>query len=329
MVRFFNPSKWYVEHKEEMDSEIQRVLGSGDLILREDVEKFETKFAQFVGKKYAVGLNSGTDALYLALWALGIGQGDKVIVPSHTFVATLQVVNQLGATPVLVDIGENWKKHLSKKVKALIPAHITGKVLQWETDLPMIDDSAQALGAIGATRGLVQCYSFYPAKILGAYGDAGAITTDDEGLANEIRELRNHYKKDYTKWGINSRLDNLQAAVLNVKLKYLPQALTRRREIAERYLEQLQGVGLPENTYGRVWQDFVIQTEKRDELFDYLKEGGIETMKNEYPFPIKKLPKSVKYESETLRIPCNENLTDLEVSEIIEKINVWSTRESL
>lgn len=342
-VKFFNPGLGYQKIKSEIDHEIQRVLAAGDLILREDGERFEKNLAEFVGTKYAVGLNSGTDALYLALKALGIGKQNvlsfySVLVPSHTFVATAQVVVQAGAMPILYDLNQNpFETMPDVSVNAVILAHIAGAmdihteaVIQeaHKRGIPVIEDACQALGATlrccgkAGTLGKVGCFSFYPAKLLGAYGDAGALVTNDESIANEVRELRNHYKKDYSKWGINSRLDNIQAAVLNVKLKYLPEALLKRAEIAKRYSYELGAypIGLPEATEGRVWQDYIIRVEERDRLYDFLKEQGVETMKNEYPFPIEKLPKSLEYEAETLRIPCNEHLTDDEVSYVIAKI---------
>ncbi len=329
-VRFFNPALSYLKHKAEFDSEIQRVLSAGDLILRDDVEKFEENLAKFVGTKYAVGLNSGTDALYLALKVLGVGKGDEVIVPSHTFVSTIQVIVQCGATPVLVDM--DGKFEITTKTKVILPVHIAGEVQEIKVpayeDLYLVEDACQALGAVKNPTSSAQCWSFYPAKILGAFGDAGALTTNDENIYNEVKELRGHYKKDYSKWGINSRMDNLQAACLNIKLKYLPEVLARRKEIAEIYLKELKGVGLPNNQEGRVWQDFIIRTEKRNELYQFLKEQGIETMKNLYPFPIPKLPLSLKYEAETLRIPCNENLKDSEVEYVIEKIKEWTTKSA-
>ena len=336
-VRFFNPGLGYLKIKKEVDKEIQRVLNAGDLILREDGERFEQNLANFVGTKYAVGLNSGTDALYLSLKAIGVGQGDEVITSSHTFVATAQVIAQLGAIPVLVDIDEDGLMDLEEvknaiiplKTRAIIPVHIAGDICDMvslkeiadHNKIWIIEDAAQALGAVKPV-GSTQCFSFYPAKILGAYGDAGAITTNEKEIYNEIKELRNHYKKDYSKWGINSRLDNLQAAILNIKIKYLPEVLARRKEISEMYLEKLNGVGLPLNNEQRVWQDFIIRTEKRNELYDFLKENGIETMKNEYPFTPQypKLPMAQRYEEETLRLPCNENLTDEEIQEVINKI---------
>ena len=173
---------------------------------------------------------------------------------------------------------------------------------------------AGSIGQAGA-------FSFYPAKILGALGDAGALVTDDENIYNKVKELRNHCKGQPSEWGINSRLDNIQAAVLRIKLKYLPKIIQRRKEIAGIYLKELDGiVGLPKNTEDRVWQDFIVRTEKRDELFEFLKREGVETMKNEYPMPIGKMPVAEKYEKETLRIPCNDILTDKEVMYVCKKI---------
>ena len=338
-VRFFDPAKGYFKIKPEMDAVIQDVLARGDLVLRGDLEDFERNLAAYTGKKHAIGVNSGTDALYLSLWALGIGVGDEVIVPSHTFVATVQVVEQLGATPVLIDCNDDLlMQHTiqrTTRTKAIMPVHLTGDVVRPYTGfaddmkkwgIHVIEDAAQALGAQGVGYGITQCYSFYPAKILGAYGDAGAITTDDDELAEELRNLRHHYKKDYSKWGINSRLDNLQAAVLNVKLKYLGESQLRRAQIAYKYRDAFKDITdlrLPEYSEGRVWQDYVIRftsANQRDSAYTWLKNCGIETMKNEYPFPIPKLPNSLKIEAETLRIPCNDVLDDDEVEYVIKNV---------
>ena len=332
-VRFIDFGKQYRKYKDEIDRSIFKCLNEGQLILRDDVEELEKNLAKFVGTKYAVALNSGTDALYLALWAKGIGKGDEVLVPAHTFVATAQVVNQLGATPVLYDL--NGFLTINENTRAIIPAHIAGEFSpNFETTLELaknrklfvIEDACQALGAtldgkMAGSFGLAGAFSFYPAKILGGIGDGGALVTNDESTYNKVKELRNHCKGDTKNWGINSRLDNVNAAVLNVKLKYLPQVLERRKEIAERYLNELDGfVGLPHNTEGRVWQDFIVKTYKRDKLFDFLKEKGIETMKNEYPMPIKKMPHAEDYERLTLRIPNSDILEDEEVSYVIKQI---------
>lgn len=335
MIRFFNPGLGYQKLKPEISNEIDRVLTKGDLILREDVEQFEKSVADYVGVKYCVALNSGTDALYLALRALKIGPGDKVLVPSRTFVATAQVIVQVGATPVYYDIKGFKDLHLSEKIKAIIPVHIEGAFdTQFDEIMEtakhygwyVIEDSAQAFGAVhngkkAGSIGDVGCFSFYPAKTLGAYGDAGGLVTNNEDVYNYVRGCHNHFKDTNEDWGINSRLDNLQAAILNVKFKYYESFLGRRKEIAEMYLRGLKWVQLPENTEGRIWQDFIIRTARRDELYEYLKENGVETLKNNYPFPVPKMPLAQQYEDETLRLPCNENLTNEEVETIISLIN--------
>lgn len=330
MIRFFDPAKTYAAHKDEFDTAYERVMSTGELVGpdRKDVLEFEANLAKFTGKKYAVALNSGTDALYLSLKALGISEGDEVIVSSHTFVASLQVIVQLGATPVQVDLGEDWQAYITPKTKAVIPCHIAGEVLNWQRAtnqiIPMVDDSCQALGASGLI-GDIQCWSFYPAKILGAFGDAGGITTDDEKLARDIKDLGNHWKSDYSKWGVNSRMDNLQAAFLNVRMKYLPDAIARRREIAEMYDTRLDKLYIktPIQNEGRVYQDYIIEVDNRGSLYEYLKAQGIETMKNDYFFPVPKKEKATKYESRTLRLPCNENLQDSEIEEVIKAVNTF------
>ncbi len=334
-IRFFNPGLTYQRHKKEFDLAFEKIMSEGQLILRDDVKKFEKTLANYVGTKYAVALNSCTDALYLALRGLGIGEGDEVLVPSRTFVASAQVIVQAGATPVYYDLDGILK--ITDKTKAIIPVHVEGafdnhfeRILEIAkiSNLYVIEDAAQAFGAEyygkkAGSFGIAGCFSFYPAKTLGAFGDAGALVTDDEKLYNWIKGARNHFKETAEDWGVNSRLDNLQAALLNVRFPHYEKALARRKEIAEMYsreLKELEWLELPLHIEGRIWQDYIIRTKKRDELFNYLKEKGIETMKNNYPFPVPKLPLAQKYEDETLRLPCNENLTDAEISEIIISI---------
>lgn len=334
-VKFFNPGIGYEQHRDEMLGEIDRVLKAGDLILRQDVEIFEKSVAEYVGTKYCVALNSCTDALYLALKYLKIGPGDEVLVPSRTFVASAQVIVQVGATPVYYDL--DGVLNFSEKTKAIIPVHIEGAfdsnfanilIMARNKGWRVIEDAAQAFGATmngqkAGSFGLAGCFSFYPAKTLGAYGDAGALVTDDEELYKWLKEARNHFKNDAADWGVNSRLDNLQAAILNVKFKYYEEALERRNEIAEKYSLQLSNVVelvKPQEIEGRIWQDYIIRLPNksmRDGLFSYLKEREIETMKNNYPFPVPKLSKAQAYEDETLRLPCNELLLDQEVKHVI------------
>lgn len=350
-VKFFEPGVTYQALKPEFQEAIERVLSNGDLILRQDVEDFEKSLAEFVGTKYAVALNSCTDALYLALRKLKIGPGDQVLVPSRTFVASAQVIVQVGAEPLYYDTDGNFActPDYKKKLKAIIPVHIEGAIdtnfdkmlaLSKELNIPIIEDAAQALGAThkgkgAGSIGLAGCFSFYPAKILGAFGDAGALVTDDEEMYEYVKEARNHFKNDARDWGINSRLDNLQAAILNVRFAHLHEMLKRREEIANMYgkvwLDKKDDgknirkfVQAPLHTPGRVWQDYIIRCkdkDERDNLYAFLKGQGIETLKNNYPFPVPKLPLAQAYEDETLRLPCNENLTDEEIDYVIEKIN--------
>jgi len=304
----------YQTLKNEIDSVIQDVLQRGDLILRKDVEDFEKKLAAFVGTKYAIGLNSGTDALFFSLKSAGIGKGDEVITVSHTFIATISTIVQCGATPVLVDIGKDFLMDTNKveqvitaKTKAIIPVYLNGRMCDMEKllriakkhNLTVIEDAAQALGAkfkikndkwqVAGSFGLTGCFSFYPAKILGTFGDGGAVVTDESEIANTIRLLRDHGQKTKTEivcYGFNSRLDNLQAAFLNLKFKYLPNWIKRRREIAGIYNEGLKGVSevkLPpapnlDKRYFDIYQNYVLKVKKRDELFEFLKKKGIETL---------------------------------------------------
>lgn len=327
-VKFFDPGKAYQQIKHEIDPVIERVLSTGQLILRSDVEDFEENLANYVGTKYALGVASGTDALFLTLKALGVGQGDEVICPSYTFRATVEAIHMTGALAVLTDIGEDWREQRTFKTKAIIPTHIAGEHLAWEPedDIIMIEDACQAIG-VQPVKGIAACYSFYPAKLLGCYGDGGGIATNDEALYKKLKDIRNHCKDDWTGYGWNSRLDNLQAAVLNVKIKHLPDSLKRRKEIATIY-----DTDLPERIARPIerdtYQDYIVTfktEEERDDVYDHLKENGIETMKNGYPFPSAnpKGSKTLDYEARSLRLPCNEVLTDEEVQSVIKEIHVF------
>jgi aminotransferase EvaB len=362
-IRYFAPGEIYKKIRDEMLGEIDRVLSAGDLIMRKDLEVFEERIAKFLGVKYFVGVNSGTDALYLALLAVGIGKGDEVITTSHTFIATIEAIVRCGATPILVDIDDYGLmdideviKAITPKTKCILPVHLTGDVVCMDKimklaevhNLIVIEDAAQALGAsvdgkMAGSWGLAGCFSFYPAKILGAYGDAGGVATDSEYIYREVRLLRNHYNIKQTglktdappeimKWIGNSRLDNLQAAILNVKFKYLTETLLKRWAVADMYNKKLQGVGdlvLPPSTKGRVWQDYVIRTARRDKLKNYLQGAGIETLGFDltpnhlykgYDLEHFNLPKTEKYLREQLRIPCNENMSYSDVEYVIQTI---------
>lgn len=320
-IKFISYSKDYLRFKPEYDKVWEDVNMRGDLILRKDVEEFEERLAKYVGTKYAVALSSGTDAIFLALKALGVK--GKVALPSLTFKATCGAVLDAGCEPVIYDLDG----HIEEFPDACIPVHIAGELSNTITEIPVvIEDACQALGAVKNPTSNVQCWSFYPAKILGCKGDAGAITTNDKDVYEYVKEFRNHFKNDNRDFGGNYRMDNLQAALLNVKIQHIDEILQTRKDIAERYLEQLSGIDklkLPNNSNGRVWQDFVVYVGKdRDKLYDFLKAEGVETMKNEYPFSPEypKPPQTADFEAGSLRIPCNENLEWEEVDYVISKI---------
>src|SRR3990167_4145080 len=339
-VKFFNPAKEYQLHRDEYLKAFDQVRSSGRLVgvNHQEILEFEKAFAEYVGVRYAVGTNSGTDSLYIALKAIGIKQEDEVILPSHTFVATAQVVAQLGATPILMDSFSKEELHekVNANTKAIIIAHIAGEItvdidLVKSFGLPIIEDACQALGATqngkkAGSFGKVGAFSFYPAKILGGPGDGGMLVTDDEEGYKFASEYRNHWKSDYSKWGINSRLDVVLAKELLIKLKRIDKTLARREEIASMYdrMLPLKGLTTPYPEKGRVYQDYIINVgDKRDALYNFLKANGVESMKNTYNFPIPKLPKSVEYEASTLRLPCNEVLEDEEILYVIEKIKTF------
>ena len=309
-VRFVNYPEHYKRIWNEVTGAINECLSKGDLIARQQLEDFEANLAKFVGSKYALGLNSGTDALLLSLKAASIGKGQEVVTVSHTFVATMMSIVFNSAKPKLIDIADDMEMDASllasaitRKTRAIIPVHLNGRMtdmrivnkIAQEHDLVVVEDAAQALGArvgtcnSGAT-GLTGCFSFYPAKILGCAGDGGAVVTNDERIMREIKLLRDHgFKRDTNEllmYGFNSRLDNIQAAMLDIKLKYLPDWIKRRRAIAAMYENGLKGIAglkLPpgpdgSGDYFDVYQNYVIRSDKRDQLNAFLKEKGIETL---------------------------------------------------
>jgi dTDP-4-amino-4,6-dideoxygalactose transaminase len=359
-VPFVNYKIQYQNLKKEIIKEIDRVLRNGDLILRKDVENFEKRLSDFVGTNYAISLNSGTDALFFSLKAAGIKKGDEVITVSHTFVATISVIIHCQAKPVLVDVGEDFlidpdqiEKAISKKTKAIIPVHLNGRICQMDRimeiakkyHLIVIEDAAQALGAkykgkMAGSFGLTGCFSFYPAKILGALGDAGAVVTNNRKIAEEIRLLRDHGQKTKTRivrYGFNSRLDNLQAAILNLKFKYLKKWIKRRREIAKIYdqgLREIPEVIRPpapdsDKIHFDVYQNYVIRAEKRDELREFLTKKGVETLIKD-PIPNHwqkglglekfKLPNTERFAKEIISLPIYPELKNWQVEYVIDCI---------
>lgn len=300
----------------ELMRTIRRTLARGDLVLRSQLRDFEDHLAAFVGTSHAVGVSNCTDGMQLVLRALGIGSGDEVITVAHTFVATVAAIKHTGATPVLVDVGEDHNMEpeaveaaLTSRTRALMPVHLNGRLCRMNALMNLaarvgavvIEDSAQSLGAAykgirGGAWGVAGCFSFYPAKLLGAYGDAGAVTTSDEALADKLRLLRNHGRAtqhDLDGWGYNARLDNLQAAILDLKLAYVPSWIERRRELARQYETGLEGVeavkrpASPDDSgpWFDVFQNYVIEAENRDALKEALESHGVETLVS-WPKPL-------------------------------------------
>jgi len=308
-----NPKAEYDFHRDAIDSAIQRVLESGQYILGEEVESFEQEFADYIGVSHAVGVGSGTEALHIALRALDVRRGDEVITTAHTAVATASAIDLCGAKPVFVDVESKFftlnpsllENAITPRTKAIIPVHIYGHPCDMDPilhiakkhGLYVIEDCAQAHGAEYKRRkvgsiGTVGCFSFYPTKNLGAIGDGGAVVTDDKLVAEKIRLLREYgWKARYvsSEEGWNSRLDEIQAAILRIKLKSLDQDNGCRRYIASTYRKGLNHLPLElpteRETASHVYHLYVVKVEKRDQLRSFMLERGIQTG-IQYPTPI-------------------------------------------
>lgn len=367
-VNFIRSSyqRFYRTHKAKIDRLIQSCMDRGDYVLRKDLWDLEKNFAKFVGTKYAVGVNSGTDALFLSLKALGIGKGDEVITVSNTFVATIQAIVHCGAKPILVDVREDELMDIdlatlkiTDKTKAIIPVQYTGAICDMKklnkmvaaaekvfgTRIHIVDDACQAVGAKGAgTFGILNCFSFNTAKLMGGICDGGMITTNDRTLYEKLCLLRNHWnihqlsvdRNDYPQpekmeWGYKSRLANVNAAFLNFKLKKLPSLLKRREQIATQYSLGLANlpIGLPHPQDGRVWQEYHIRVDNRGEFVKFLQDRGIETLTRDTTPNHKmeglglerfNLPVTEKLAKEVTRLPLYPELTAKEVKYIIKTV---------
>jgi dTDP-4-amino-4,6-dideoxygalactose transaminase len=348
MIPFLDLAAPYQEIKAEIDEATQRVLTKGWYILGNEVETFEQEYAQYTDAKYCIGVGNGLEALHLSLRAMNIGSGDEVIVPSNTYIATWLAVSYTGARVVPVEPDERTynidpeliEKVITKNTKAIIPVHLYGQTADMDPinaiaekyGLFVLEDAAQAQGARYKNKragnlGHAAGWSFYPGKNLGAMGDAGAITTNDTQLADKLRKLRNYgSSKKYVNEhiGFNSRLDEIQAAILRVKLKYLDAWNQRRTDIANYYIGQLpktKNLILPTvpKRADSAWHLFVVRTNKRDALQAYLKEKNIDTLIH-YPIPPHKqeaygalnncsYPLSEKIHNEVLSLPLGPHLT--------------------
>ncbi|MGB8225278.1 MAG: DegT/DnrJ/EryC1/StrS family aminotransferase, partial [Sedimentisphaerales bacterium] len=313
MILCSNPTFQYLSYKNEIDTAIRQVLDSGWYILGKEVKAFEEEFASYIGVGFGIGVGSGTDAIQLALRALKIGTGDEVITVSHTAVATVAAIEMTGAKAIMVDIEPDFytidpskiKAAITPRTKAIIPVHLYGQPADLDPilkiarqhNLRVIEDCAQAHGAIYKNKragsfGDIACFSFYPTKNLGALGDGGMVVTNDSKLAERVEMLRQYgWKERYVSQfaGINSRLDELQAAILRVKLKHLDEDNSKRIHLADIYNRQLSDTDLilprqRENS-SHIYHLYVIRSSRRDKLLSYLKEKGIGAAVH-YPVPV-------------------------------------------
>ncbi|MEG1048561.1 MAG: DegT/DnrJ/EryC1/StrS family aminotransferase [Bacilli bacterium] len=349
------------EIKEELNSSISSVIEKGDFIGGEKLEEFEKNYAKYIGVNYCVGTGNGLDGLVLSLKAIGIKKGDEIIVPSHTFIATTLAVDCVGGKPVFVEPNTfdytidvtKIEEAITSKTKAIIAVHLYGQCADMDEimkiakkyNLKVIEDAAQAHGATYKGRkagslGDIAEFSFYPGKNLGALGDAGCIVTNNEDLAINVRAIGNYgslekYKHIYK--GLNSRLDEIQAAVLNTKLSYLDTWNKYREKVANKYLSEIKNkkIILPEvtNYNTHVWHLFVVRVEDRESFIKYLKEKDINVLIH-YPTAIHKQPAykekndekyflAEKYASEVVSLPLYYGMKENEINYVIDAINKY------
>ena len=360
LVKTNRLDRGYGKYSLEFERKALEVLRSGWYILGREVAAFEQEFAAFTGARHCVGVGNGLDALYLAVRALKIGKGDEVLVQGNTYIASVMGITMNGATPVFVEPDEFYQidadkieEKITSRTKAVMVVHLYGQVAQMDKilelcrkrNLKLIEDCAQSHGAcfgkkMTGTFGNVGCFSFYPSKNLGGFGDGGAIITDDEQVADAIRALRNYgsEKRYHNKYvGVNSRLDELQAGLLRVKLTHIEEITKEREQLASRYTSELINpeIILPGTRKGTraVWHQYVIRLKRREDFQEYLNRNGIETIIH-YPIPphlaeayrylnCKKgsLPITERYAEEVLSIPMYNGMTKEEQDWVIEIIN--------
>lgn len=367
-IPFFNYPALFAEKEQELTQVMIDVCRRGAYILQRDLADFEQHLAEYMGVKHAFGVANGTDAIWLGLMACGIGPGDEVILPSHTYIATGASVHFVGATPVLADIGPDHmldaasvEALVSPRTKAILPVQVNGRTcdmdaLQAVADrhgLMIVEDSAQGLGSrfrgrMAGTFGMFGTSSFYPAKLLGCFGDGGAVVTNDDAIAERLALLRDHGRHPKTgqvvAWGFNSRLDNLQAAVLDFKLKTFDQDVARRRAIAARYqarLGDLAEMTLPpapdaDERHFDSYQNYEAEADRRDDLRTYLEARGVRTIIQWAGTPIHQfealgfrdvsLPATDRFFTRCLLLPMNTTLTDDDVDYICDQIRAFYGR---
>ena len=359
-IPFFRYPHVFAQYREEVMAAFLKTSDRGAYILQDEVREFEEAVAGFTGARHVVGVANGTDGLTLALRAAGVGAGDEVIMASHTYVATAAAVHFNGATPVLVECGADHLMHLdssaaaiTERTKVIVPTQLNGRTcgmaalmeLAEARGLTIIEDAAQALGSkfrgrCAGTFGLAGMISLYPAKLLGCLGDGGLVMTNDDAMAEQLRLLRDHGRNaegEVVAWGVNSRLDTVQAAVLLAKFKHYPAEIARRRGIAARYRDGLMGLddltlppGPDEGDHFDVYQNYEVEAGRRDELRAHLSENGVGTIVQWGGKPVHRLsglgfenvslPRTEAIFERCFLLPMNTSLTDDEVDYICEII---------
>ena len=359
-IDYVNLSKQYKIERKSILEIIDKTLATGQFVGGDHVEEFEKKISKILKVKYCVALNSGTDALTLALHAIGVRRGDEVITTPNSFIASTAVIVHLGAKPVFVDVKDDQlmdpnliEKAITKKTKAIMPVHLTGKICEMDMitkiskkyKIPIIEDAAQAIGSkyrgkMAGSFGKVSCFSVHPLKNLNALGDSGYLVTNSKKIANYIRDIRNHgmTKRNRVKnFGYVSRMDNLQAAILNFRIKNLDEIIYKRRANAKFYINNLNKKFIltpKENKHEfNTYHTFVIQVKNRNRLKNYLKKRGIGTAIH-YPIPIHLQPASKKFKykagdfkmteqqsKKILTLPINQFLKKNDLKKICKEIN--------
>jgi dTDP-4-amino-4,6-dideoxygalactose transaminase len=371
-VDFINSSyrRYYKAHRKEILKAIDDCFSLGNFVLRKDVLDFEGKLAKFVGTKYAVGVNSGTDALKLSYKVLGCKSGDEIITVGHTFIASIEEIVHLGAKPVLIDVKEDGLMDVSQiegaitgKTVGVVPVHLSGKVCDMDEimriakkhDLWVCEDACQALGAYWGKKkagsiGDTGCFSFISPKTLGGAGDAGGIVTDNKEIYEKLLLMRNHWNitqgalhgvqlkaPEIMDWGYNSRLDNIQAAILNVKIKYYPAMLKRRRQIGMMYNRGLKGLPclLPAQQPKQIYQEYIIKVQDMWKFKEYMSRRGVELLIRDTT-PNHKLkglgmehfvlPVTERMAVQSVRLPIYPELTDKEVNYVVKCVRDFYAR---
>jgi dTDP-4-amino-4,6-dideoxygalactose transaminase len=366
MIKFFNFNREYSELKDNIYINIDKVLKNGNFIMGKEVKKFETQFSKYIGTKYGLGVNSGSDALFMAIKALDIGEGDEVISVSNTFISTIDAISRNNAHPVFVDIDletycmdiSKIESHITDKTRAIVVVHLYGHPADMDPilkiakkyDLFVIEDCSQAHGAKykGKTVGSIGdmgCFSFYPVKNLGAYGDGGFIALNDEILYEKLKMMHNYGqsgKNQHEFVGLNSRLDEIQAAILNLKLEYLDTWNNKRDKLANVYNELLDSskyiLPFVKGNVVHVYHLYVIRSSKRDKLKDYLLKNNIESMIH-YPLPVHKqnaysnlmsdktIPITELVCNQIISLPMNPWLNQNEIVKICQILNNYGGQD--